>query len=148
MAKFLLPLFLALSLVGCAADVTKTVQPDGTVVISEEEGFLEKLGQFTKVDVEAAMALAGDSDLDGVVDPDVTGDPIALQCYAYLHTKLGAAPQGITVAGVISGFQAARNIKRRVGGGFSDEFTLGCGALLTDVRGTLLKLGARSVLPF
>jgi hypothetical protein len=147
--KTVLALFLALSvLAGCATGTETIVNADGTQTVVAEDQFLDRLSQFTKNDVQAAMKLAGDSDLDGAVDEGVEGDPIALQCYAYLNTKLGTEREGITVAGVISGFQAARNIKRRVTGGFSDDFTLGCGALLTDVRGSILKLGARAVLPF
>jgi hypothetical protein len=155
--KLLLPLFLALSvLIGaCATDTKTVVNEDGSQTViadTAEAGLLDKIGQFTRNDVQAAMRLAGDSDLDGIVDPGVDGDPVALQCYVYLDGKLGTAPQGITVAGVISGFQAARNIKRRVSSGVSDEFHLGCGPLINDVRSTALgiaaRLGSGGVLPF
>jgi hypothetical protein len=155
MKKVLCLAFLGLSLLltGCAAPQVGDPAVDaGDQAVGS---FLDDLGRFTANDLEVAMKLTGDRDLDGQVDPDVVnGDPVALQCYAYLHGKVTTDGGGetITVAGVVSAFQSARNVKRRIGTGVSDEFHLACGPLINDVRASALGLVGRltsaGVLPF
>jgi hypothetical protein len=156
-------LLLATMLTACAFKNDAVPVTDDTAKIQDAEArtneFLGNLGRFTLNDLNAAMDLTGDIDHDGHVDPGLdNGDPIADACYFFLAGKVQSvgSPDGntVTVAGVVSGFQAARNIKRRVGGfdGFSDEFMLGCGPLITDVRGDVLKIiakvGSKTILPF
>lgn len=147
-------LVLAAVLSGCAG-TPKVGDPASQAVADPAADFLGELGQFTLNDLNVAMDLTGDIDHDGKVDPGFEpGDQIADQCYFFLAGKLASVGNGnsVTVAGIVSGFQSARNLKRRVGGGLSDEFMIGCGPLITDVRGDALKLIGKvaggGILPF
>lgn len=145
-------LVLAAMLSGCLnfdnPAVTEDVKPqivdeNGVVVDVDKAGddFLNKIGSFTLGDLNQAMILAGDKDLDGVTEA-APSDQLADQCYFYLAGKVAAAgdqANQITVAGVVSAFQVARNFRRE--GGLSDEFKAACGGLIMDVRGQFLKRG-------
>lgn len=154
-----LTLGLALIVSGCAADLPKAgdvaVAADAAPVDKGDQ-FLSEIGEFTLNDLNVAMDLTGDFDRDGKIDAGVVnGDMLADQCWFFLAEKVKAtsADTGgklITVAGVISGFQSARNVKRRLtsggAGGLSDEFYAACGGLISDVRGDILKLGVKGSL--
>lgn len=108
------------------------------------------LRAFALNDLHTASQLAGDFDFDGLVDPDVAnGDALAAQCYAYLAGKAADPRENvIEVEGVVSAFQSARNVNRRVGDGLSDEFKIACGPLVMDARGNILRLTGGALLPF
>lgn len=147
---------LAAMLSACATSLPNVGEPADSAADTAEAGFFDRLGEFTRNDLEVAMQLTGDRDLDGQVDPDVAnGDPVALLCYTYLHGKVTAAQAGegmITVAGAVSAFQSARNVKRRIDNGISDEFHLACGPLRSEVRATALgvvgRVASGGILPF
>lgn len=137
------------AIAGCSS-VPTVGEPAATVEADPGAELLARIGQFTLNDLNVAMDLTGDADHDGKIDPGVeNGDMLADSCYFFLASKVSQASNPsshpITVAGVVSGFQSARNIRRRVGGfdGFSDEFYAGCGGLIADVRGDVLKLVAK-----
>lgn len=144
----------ALALGGCSVTSAPDVGDPAVQADAQVDGFLSELGQLTKNDLEVAMQLTGDLDLDGAVDEGKVGDPIALQCYSYLRGKVVEAggDDSIRVAGVVSAFQSARNVRRRVDLGVSDEFVLNCGPLITDVRmnalGVVSRITSGGILPF
>lgn len=141
---------------------------DGNVTVQEDPaaGFLGNLSRFTQADVEQASDLAGDSVInatnlpghDGIVDGCVDnlscthGDGVAAMCYSFLDAKLMEAPKGTVVAGIVSAFQAGRNLKRGLVNGAADGFDIACGPLVTQVRRDILKLvakvGVKGILPF
>lgn len=154
MRNLLIAASLVAALTGCSA-LPEVGEPAVDPAEQQVDGFLSELGQFTANDLQVAMKLTGDRDLDGAVDPDVpNGDPVALQCYVYLHGRVSSAGNGdsITVAGAVSAFQSARNIRRRIDNGVSDEFQLACGPLINDVRsnvrGVIARVASGGVLPF
>lgn len=155
-SSIILPLIAALtlaaSLTGCglvnfdnAAVVDERpqiVDENGVAVDFDEAGdkFLNGIGGFALADLRQAQVLAGDNDFDGVAEL-APSDSLAAQCYDYLGDKLelrGDKP-ALTVSGIVSAFQVARNFRRE--GGLSDEFKGACGGLIMDVRGQFLKRG-------
>lgn len=156
MVKYFSALVLAgaLALGGCSTNDVPAVGDPAVQADAKVDSFLSDLGRFTVTDLEVAMKLTGDLNLDGAVDDGTAGDPIALQCYSYLRGKVANAGGGnsIQVAGVVSAFQSARNVRRRVDLGASDEFVLNCGPLITDVRmnalGVISRIGSGGILPF
>lgn len=156
MMKFFSMLALAgvLALGGCAFNDLPEVGDPAVQADAKVAGFLDDLGKLTQNDLEVAMQLTGDLDLDGAVDAGKVGDPIALACYSYLRGRVAEAggDDSIRVAGVVSAFQSARNVRRRVDQGVSDDFVLNCGPLITDVRmnalGLISRIGSGGILPF
>lgn len=134
---------MAIALTGCVAFSNPAAKDADEEVNDKGQQFLEQIGQFTLADLNQAMVLAGDKDMNGQVDAAGSGDQLADQCWFYLAGKVAAqgdASQKVTVSGVVSGFQVARNFKRQ--GGLSDEFKAACGGLIMDVRLNILKAGA------
>lgn len=75
-------------------------------------------------------------------DADAHEDIVASTCYGKLIEKLSALP-ALTegrVIGPATGFQKARNARRRLDAGVSDEVHLACAALLADTRATVLRV--------
>lgn len=75
-------------------------------------------------------------------DADVHDDIIASTCYAALIKKVEELPTLTAgrVVGPISGFQKARNARRRMDVGISDEVHVACAALASDTRVTVLRV--------
>lgn len=91
---------------------------------SELEAEREAWGQLTRADLEEALRSANAHD-----------DVIAAACWTGLLTKLdelGAEGFFTEPKGVFSSFQKARNARRLITGGFSDEIKLACAALKDD----------------
>jgi hypothetical protein len=91
---------------------------------SEVEAEREAWGQLTREDLEEALRSANAHD-----------DVIAAACWTGLLTKLdelGAEGFFTEPKGVFSSFQKARNARRLITGGFSDEIKLACAALKDD----------------
>jgi hypothetical protein len=118
----------ALFLTGCS----------GTVLTNGPFGDLSKL---TATDIQAALA-----------DATAHGDKAAMQCYPVLLGVLAdlqaksAAP--VNVAGVVSAFQAARDLAKTVqsnagGNELVQAVNLGCAALFNDAQGDILRLAAK-----
>ncbi len=153
MLKVILPLVLAAGLSGCGLvnfdnaavpdDRPQIVDENGVAVDFDEAGdkFLNGIGGFALADLRQAQVLAGDNDFDGVSEV-APSDSLAAQCYNYLGDKIEAQGDkpALTVSGIVSAFQVARNFRRE--GGLSDEFKGACGGLIMDVRGQFLKRGA------
>jgi hypothetical protein len=123
-------------------DRPEIVDENGVAVDLDKAGddFLNGIGGFALADLRQAQLLAGDADLDGVAE-GAPSDSLAAQCYDYLGDKIelqGDKP-ALTVSGIVSAFQVARNFRRE--GGLSDEFKGACGGLIMDVRGQFLKRG-------
>ena len=121
---------------------TVVVDENGQAVDIDEAGskFLNGIGGFALADVRQAQVLAGDNDFDGVAEV-APSDSLAAQCYDYLGDKLEASGDKpvLTISGIVSTFQVARNFRRE--GGLSDEFKGACGGLIMDVQGQVLKRG-------
>lgn len=126
---------------GCATAPVAGVPAD-TETADTADTPLGRISQLAQADVQAALD-----------DANAHGDVIAAQCYAHILAVIPTLPNAAAAPkGVVSAFQKARNIRRRVDQGISDEFTLACGPLITDTRRTALKIGARigtaGALPF
>lgn len=75
-------------------------------------------------------------------DADAHEDIVASTCYGKLIERLSTLP-ALTegrVIGPVTGFQKARNARRRLDAGISDEVHLACAALLADTRATVLRV--------
>jgi len=136
MRSLLFAAIAALSLAGCAS----LPDTDEEVAADPADSFLGDLSRFTANDLDTAIVLA-------------ESDPIAKQCYVYLRGKVGSGSgDSVEIKGLVSAYQSARNVRRRIGDGPSDEFTLACGPLITDARRNLLKvagrIGSGGILPF
>lgn len=123
-------------------DRPQIVDENGVAVDMDKAGddFLNGIGGFALADLRQASVLAGDADSDGVAEL-APNDSLAAQCYNYLGDKLEARGDqpALTISGIVSTFQVARNFRRE--GGLSDEFKGACGGLIMDVRGQFLKRG-------
>jgi len=125
--KLLILAALAALLTGCAGLAERAV---GDV---DEPRFA-----FVLADIDAAQALAV-----------AANDPAAVQCYTTLSGKverLGGRLE-LPVVGVVSAYQRARNVRRLVTGGVSDELRAACAWMLMDSRSFLRRLGTLGVLP-
>ena len=94
------PILAALALTGCASAV-----PDALTAAPEaDESPLSGLTDLAERDLTAALN-----------DASAHDDVIAAQCYAFLLGKLPDVGTGIQApVGVVSAFQKARNIRRKV----------------------------------
>lgn len=96
---------------------------------------LSQLATFTIADLQAA-------DADAVAN----GDAIAHACYPALIAFIQSLPNansGTTVSGAFSAFQKARDFRNRVNQGVPTSLLMGCGPLVTQVRGDILVLLGR-----
>lgn len=96
-----------------------------------EEGKVASLTEFALEDLKAAHA-------DALAHDDV----IAATCWAKLAEKVAALP-GRTetqAVGAFSAYQKARNVRRAVTNGISDDIKLACAALVADARRGVLSL--------
>ncbi len=75
-------------------------------------------------------------------------DQLAVKCWTHLE-KLTLAnqpdPDALVgrVVGVLSAYQKARNVRRKVEAGISDQSRLECGPMLMESRSVFKRLGAR-----
>lgn len=124
MIRSLLALLVALGLAGCGT-LPNTVQNGDT----QDE--VEALVQFASDDLRAALA-----------DANAHGDVIAATCWSKLLEKVDDLPRLTEgrVIGAASAYQKARNIRRRVDAGWSDDVRLACAALADDGRSVLARL--------
>lgn len=83
-----------------------------------------------------------------------THDALSLQCWTYLEAKVSTlaevreGPQG-KVVGVLSTYQAARNIRRVVTSiELTEQFKVECGPMLYDSARVITRLGGKVLLPF
>ncbi len=115
---YVLPIVLALLLGGCA---------NGS-----------KFSEIVLADVQQAKVLAEQAD-----------DQLAVKCWTHLEQLTLAnipnpdAPVG-RVVGVMSAYQKARNVRRKVEAGISDQSRLECGPMLMESRSVSKRLGARA----
>ncbi len=108
------PIVLLLLLGGCA-----TGSPEFRNILQE--------------DVRQAKLMAEQSD-----------DQLALKCWSYLEGATATrVPSEGELAGVLSAYQKARDVRRAIDAGVSDQFKLECGPMLLDSRGALRRLAAR-----
>jgi hypothetical protein len=103
------------------------------------------LGDITKLavsDLQAALA-----------DATAHNDVAAMQCYPVLIQVVQSLPSQVPAtapAGVVSAFQAARDLSKAVQsqtaagqGSVVQAVNLGCAALFNDVQGDVLRIGAK-----
>lgn len=124
--KYVAIAFLAIVLSACAVQ-------DRALV---EAGKEASLAEFALADLQAAHA-------DAMAHDDV----IAATCWAKLAEKVAALP-GRTetqAVGAFSAYQKARNVRRAVTNGISDDIKLACAALAADARRGVLTLPAALV---
>lgn len=127
MMRFLVAL-LGLLLVGCA-----------TGPLSVTSGPLGDLTKLTTADLTAALA-----------DATAHNDQAAMQCYPVLMKVVASLPAVAPAsqpAGVVSAFQAARDLVKTVQaqtdagqGSVVQAVNLGCAALFNDAQGDVLRL--------
>ena len=117
--KKLIAIALAASLSACAGGSLDT-QDD-----------VERLARFTAADIRVALA-----------DATVHEDQAAMQCWGVLLAKVEDLPRltASPVVGAASAYQKARNARRRIDGGVSEEVHIACAAMLDDARSTVFRL--------
>ena len=108
-----IPIFLLLLLGGCVAG-----SPRFRDIVQE--------------DVRQAKAMAEQAD-----------DQLALKCWSYLEGAAVARVDAGGPVGVLSVYQKARDVRRTIAAGVSDQFKLECGPMLLDSRTALGRLAAR-----
>lgn len=115
---------LALSLGACA-------NLEGTVRNGDTQDEIVALAELAKADVESALA-----------DARAHKDKAAVLCYAELLDKLEDLPKltASRVVGPVSAFQKARNIRKRIDEGVSEDVEIACAALANETRGTLRRI--------
>lgn len=127
-----LAIALALLLTACTADDGEPGQ--GLAAAPAIEEAADELKGFVQADLEAALA-----------DAEAHQDQVAAQCYTAILGRLQELQerQRVKPVGAISGFQKARNLKRRLDAGISDEFDIACGPLIAQVRRDTLSILTR-----
>jgi hypothetical protein len=129
--KYALIAIAALALSACAGIPTVTGDQSAAGPSDPLGKFLADIHARTLVDAQAAK-----------MDADAHNDVIAGTCWTYIATKMesaGAAPS-TQIAGILSAFQKARDIRRGIGGGVSDEFKLACSPLVLEEINQVGKL--------
>ena len=86
------------------------------------------LKQFAVKDVKAAHASAV-----------LHNDALAVQCWEYLMTSMPDAPK-TKVIGPATAYQKARNIRRLVELGSTDDFLKACSPMIADSRSVIRRL--------
>lgn len=145
MRNFLFCVLIALALPACSStgavvdkvktDLANSELGDGKIGTIDVAGAKESVLKFARADVEAALA-----------DATSHNDILASTCYQGILTHIDALNTGDSNAGVkgaVSAFQKARNVRRGLGGGLTDEMKLACGPLFIDVQGNIAKLLAK-----
>lgn len=124
-----------LALPGCTGDIKTDLAAvqvgDGKVGTVDIQDAKASVVKFVRTDVEAALQ-----------DAQTHNDILASTCYQGILTHLDAINTGENagVKGALSAFQKARNLRRGLGGGLTDEMKLACGPLFVDVQGNIMKL--------
>jgi hypothetical protein len=129
--KYALIAIAALALTACAAPQSGTWDQSAAQPSDPLGKFLADIHARTLVDAQAAKA-----------DADSHNDVIAISCWTYIATKMessGATPS-TQIAGILSAFQKARDIRRGIGSGVSDEFKLACSPLVLEEINQVGKL--------
>lgn len=96
----------------------------------------------TQDEIEALVAFASDDLRAALADAQAHNDVIAATCWGKLLERVEDIPRltETRVIGAASAYQKARNIRRRVDAGWSDEVRLACAALADDGRGVIRRL--------
>lgn len=117
-----------LALNGCATPAPATGEPEAPTT---EGGALGRLAVATADDVAEARRSAA-----------AHGDALALVCWDYLARRIeqGGGVYITEVKGVASAYQKARNVRRVVAGGLSDEAKMACAPMLLDSAAALGRL--------
>lgn len=129
--KTVLALVLAAALAACS-----TVQSLPDVVDNgDARDEVAALLKLTKADLEMALQLATDHD-----------DPAGVQCYSMLLTKIDGVAEfaAMPSAGVVSAYEKARILRRRVEGRSGEDVRVACSALVNDSAGVVLRLVRRA----
>jgi hypothetical protein len=131
MKRLIVAVFALVLFTGCATS--------GLTVSSSPLGDITKLAVS---DLQAALA-----------DATAHNDVAAMQCYPVLIQVVQSLPSQVpstAPAGVVSAFQAARDLSKAVQsqtaagqGSVVQAVNLGCAALFNDVQGDVLRIGAK-----
>lgn len=126
----LLPFALALALAGALSACATA--PGALNPLSGLNDVLTKFTTWTVADAQAASA-----------DAHAHNDVIAYTCWDWVSTKAQATGAGplAPISGLMSGLQVARDIRRTVMTGVSDDFQVHCGPLILDEENVILKSG-------
>lgn len=104
--------------------------PD-TVQNGDPRDEIAALTELAKTDIESALS-----------DARAHKDKAAVLCYSELLDKIEDLPKltASRVVGPVSAFQKARNIRKRIDEGVSEDVEIACAALANETRGTLRRI--------
>ncbi len=130
----------AFLLAGCSAGGLTASGATAAADIAEAE---------TEQERAVLTTIARDDLAEALRSAEAHDDLIAATCWRGLLVKLDSVDGGFFTEpkGVFSGFQKARNIRRVLTEGVSDELKVACAALRSDTRSALIDIARTVGLP-